>query len=256
MFESILLGIIQGLTEFLPVSSSGHLVLAQSLLPGFDAPAAAFDVLLHGGTLIAVVAYFHRDIWEILAGMARPGEGGLRMPGLLLIATLPAGVVGVFFADTIEPWFASPRVASIGLLITSGLLVTAARLGGGVRTMEEIGPAHALAIGCFQALAIMPGISRSGATIAIAIVMGFLGTEAARFSFILSLPAVAGAMVLQSGAIAGAGNLPVFAMGALAAAVSGWLAIFVLMKLLVRDRLIPFAVYCLALGTLSLLFLA
>jgi undecaprenyl-diphosphatase len=255
LFNAIVLGILQGVTEFLPVSSSGHLVLAQSLLPGFDAPAASFDVLLHGGTLLAVVAYFYRDLIEIGSRLRHPGEGGLRMPLLLVVGTIPAGLVGVLFQGAIEPLFSSPRAASIGLLVTAGLLVAAVISGKGDRRMEGLLLWQALLVGCFQALAILPGISRSGATIAIALLLGYSGTESARFSFLLSLPAVAGAMVLQAGDLFVTNAWGVYVAGALAAAASGWLSIAVLMRILHRGRLLPFALYCLALGSFSLVFL-
>ena len=255
LLNAILLGIIQGLTEFLPVSSSGHLVLAQTLLPGFDAPPAAFDALLHGGTMMAVVAYFYRDILEIISGLTKPSEGGLRLPSLLIAGSVPIGVLGVFYLDAIESLFTSPKIASVGLLITAGLLTAALRFGRGNRQLNEMIFKNAILIGCFQALAIVPGISRSGATISIALILGFAGTEAARFSFLLSLPAIAGALILEAGVLAGAEHLMIYMAGALAAAVSGWVSIAVLMSFLERRRLLPFIVYCLALGSLSLAFL-
>lgn len=256
MFESIILGILQGLTEFLPVSSSGHLVLAQSLLPGFSAPAAAFDVLLHGGTLVAVVLYFHRDLADITVGLGRPGEGGLKLPALLVAGTIPAGIVGVLFADRIKPMFSSPLTASFGLEVTGLLLLAAAVIGSGrKKSVLDLSYAHAVIIGVFQALAIIPGISRSGATITVAMFLGYSAPEAARFSFLLSIPAIGGALVLESGALAAAGFPVPFFAGALAAAVVGWVSIAVLMNLLSRGKLYPFAIYCLALGSISLVFL-
>jgi len=255
LFNAILLGIIQGLTEFLPVSSSGHLVLAQSLLPGFTAPPAAFDALLHGGTMMAVVVYFYRDIMEIGSGLKKPAEGGLRLPLLLVIGSIPVGILGVFYLDAIESLFTSPKIASIGLLVTAGLLAAALLFGKGNRQINEMLLWNGFLIGCFQALALVPGISRSGATISIALVMGFAGTEAAKFSFLLSLPAIAGAMILEAGVLIGAENLWIYMVGALAAAISGWASIALLMRFLQRRRLLPFILYCLALGSLSLAFL-
>lgn len=256
MFESILLGILQGLTEFLPVSSSGHLVIAQSLLTGFDGPAAAFDVLLHGGTLLAVLAYFRKDIVQILKDMGDPGLGGLRLPILLLVGTLPAGIVGVGFGDSIKPLFSSPSVASVGLIFTSALLLLAWKLGrGGDRTMAGLTVPAALLIGTFQAMAIVPGVSRSGATIAAGLFLGLTGPVAARFSFLLAIPAIGGALVLESGSLLQAGLSISYMAGALSAAVVGWASIALLMRILDRGNLLPFAAYCLALGVLSLLFL-
>jgi undecaprenyl-diphosphatase len=256
MFESILLGILQGLTEFLPVSSSGHLVLAQSLLPGFDGPATAFDVLLHGGTLVAVLVYFRADIGKIVRDCGRPAEGGLRLPILLFVGTVPAGVVGVFFADAIKPLFAAPRAASLGLIATAALLFGAWRLGtSGDRALANLTIPAALLIGAFQAIAIVPGISRSGATIAAGLFLGLSGPNAARFSFLLSIPVIAGALVLESGVLFQAGLPLSYLAGALAAAIVGWASIALLMRILDRGNLLPFAVYCLLVGSLSFLFL-
>ncbi|UCF89616.1 MAG: undecaprenyl-diphosphate phosphatase [bacterium] len=256
MFESILLGILQGLTEFLPVSSSGHLVLAQEVLSGFGGPAAAFDVLLHGGTLAAVLFYFRGDVAGILRDAARPAEGGWRLPALLILATIPAGVVGLLLAERIEPLFSSPKTAALGLVATGGILTAAWRMKGkGRRSLADITVSTALLIGLAQALAIVPGISRSGSTIAVGMFAGMAGREAARFSFLLSIPAVAGALFLEFGALVHGGFPLSYLAGALSAALVGWAAIAFLMRLLDRENLLPFAVYCLALGSLSLLIL-
>ena len=256
MLESILLGILQGLTEFLPVSSSGHLVLAQELLAGFDGPAAAFDVLLHGGTLAAVLIYFRGDLLQIIQGLSAPGDGGLKLPMLLIVGSIPAGVVGIVFSDAIKPLFTAPGVAALGLLATSCILAAAWWIRGkGHRSLAGLTVMSALLIGMAQAFAIIPGISRSGATIAMGMFLGFAGREAARFSFLLSIPAIGGALILESGVLFQAGMPVNYLAGALAAALVGWASIAVLMKLLDRENLLPFAVYCAALGSLSLMFL-
>jgi undecaprenyl-diphosphatase len=256
VFESIILGVLQGLTEFLPVSSSGHLVLVQEMMAGFDGPAAAFDVLLHGGTLAAVLIYFRSDLAQMFQGITHPSDGGWRLPILLVIGSIPAGVVGVFMADMIEPLFSAPKVAAGGLLVTGIILVAAwQRRGKGHRTLADLTAWSALAIGMSQALAIIPGISRSGSTIAMGMFIGFSGKEAARFSFLLSIPAIGGALMLESGVLAETGLPPSYIAGALSAAIVGWASITLLMKLLDRENLLPFAVYCLALGSLSFVFL-
>jgi undecaprenyl-diphosphatase len=256
MFESILLGILQGLTEFLPVSSSGHLVLAQELLAGFDGPAAAFDVLLHGGTLVAVLIYFRSDLVRIARDLGRPADGGWRLPALLVLGSIPAGVVGVFLSDMIEPLFSSPKVAAGGLLVTACILVVAWRKrGSGYKSLVGLTVYSSFLIGLAQALAIVPGISRSGSTIAMGMFIGLSGKEAARFSFLLSIPAISGALILESGVLAETGLPLSYLAGALSAALVGWASIALLMKLLDRENLLPFAVYCLAIGSLSMLFL-
>jgi undecaprenyl-diphosphatase len=256
MVESILLGILQGLTEFLPVSSSGHLVIAQSLMPGFDGPAIAFDVLLHAGTLGAVLIYFRQDLTSIATKCLKPGQGGFHLPLLLLVGTVPAAAVGIFFADAIEPLFAAPRYASLGLLTTSILLYSAWKTGtGGERSIESLTVWAVLLIGIFQAVAIVPGISRSGATIAAGVFLGLSGQDAARFSFLLSIPAITGAFLLEFGALKDSGAIAVYMAGALTAALVGWASIAILMRLLGKGKLLPFALYCLVLGSISLVFL-
>jgi len=256
MIESVILGVIQGLTEFLPVSSSGHLVLAQKFLSGFGGPAAAFDVMLHGGTLAAVLIYFRKDLFGIVRDLGRPREGGWRLPALLVFGSIPAGVVGVFFSHALEPLFSSPVVASVGLLATACILLGAWAVRGKSRlSLADLTVWSVFLIGAAQALAIVPGISRSGSTIAMGMFLGLPGKEAARFSFLLSIPAISGALLLESGALAGQGFPLHYLTGALVAGLVGIGAIAFLMKLLDRENLLPFALYCLALGSLSLAFL-
>ena len=256
MLESILLGILQGLTEFLPVSSSGHLVIVQSLLPGFAAPPVLFDVVLHAGTLAAVLAYFRRDLFGIAEGVLRPAEGGLRFPFLLAVGTVPVVLAGLFLRRELEALFEVPRAASGGLLLTAVLLFAAGIKGmGGKHSLESLGLKGAFLIGIFQAVAIMPGVSRSGATIAAGVFLGLSGEEAARFSFLLSIPAIALAVLLQAGVLPGVHDLAVFLAGGIAAALAGWASIAFLMRLLGKGVVFPFAVYCLAAGSFSLLFL-
>ncbi len=251
--SAVLLGILQGFTEFLPVSSSGHLVLAQRVLPGFSAPPAAFEALLHAGTLAAVVAFFRRDILAFLSSAGT--REGRRLPLLILLGSLPAAVIGLSFRRQLEGLFASPVVAAAGLLVTAGLLLVAWRFGRGERASQSLGWGEALLIGAFQAVAIAPGVSRSGATIACALLLGLAGREAARFSFLLSLPAVAGAVLLEGKEVASSPHLGAFLLGTAAAAAVGYLAIAWMMRLLARRTLLPFAVYCAVLGSLSLLLL-
>jgi undecaprenyl-diphosphatase len=202
------------------------------------------------------VIYFWRDLLEIGRGFLHPGGGGLHLPILLVVGTVPAGLVGVFFADVIEPLFAAPVSASAGLLLTALLLWAAWRIGTqGRRSLQSLTLLGALFIGLFQAVAIVPGVSRSGATIAAGVFLGLSGKDAARFSFLLSIPAIAGAVLLESGAIAGSSNLSLYLVGAVSAALVGWASIAFLMKLLGKGVLVPFAIYCLVIGILSIAFL-
>lgn len=254
---AVLLGILQGITEFLPVSSSGHLVLAQSLLPGFQEPAALFDAILHGGTLVAVLVYFRTDVTALLSCLRRGGDPGHRRLLLWLVAgTVPTGVVGVLFKGPLETLFEAPRFAAAMLLVTGALLWVSETLARPGDSLERLGFRRAFGIGLAQGLAIIPGISRSGTTIAAATLLGIRGEDAARFSFLLAIPAILGALVLQlpEMVVTGGTNWSLYVGGAAAACISGLWAIRFLMKVIRKGRLRWFAVYCWALG-LAYLFL-
>jgi undecaprenyl-diphosphatase len=256
---AIFLGILQGLTEFLPVSSSGHLVIAQQLYPGALPHALAFDVCLHFGTLIAVVIYFREDLF----GMARAVFSGPRATephlqrwvGMLAVATIPIVIIGGTLHYQLEQAFTSLTAVGFALLVTASLLMLARGLSGGSLAPEGLTVRDAIAIGCFQALAVVPGISRSGATIVGCLSRNLAPDAAARFAFLLSLPAITGALVLNISAV---GELlsqdltPVLA-GMASAAITGFLAIDVMMKAVRLGRLTPFAVYCAILGAVTLL---
>jgi undecaprenyl-diphosphatase len=272
VFEAVFLGAVQGLTEFLPVSSSGHLVLFQKLLR-IAGPALFFDTLVHGGTLIAVFAVLWRDIWDILRRIFQP------LTGYLLLATLPAVAAALVFGDTIEKAFASGSSLGFAFLATSVLLVLAellskrARLpkGGFYRRLkgkEEMNWRDALVIGVLQALAIVPGLSRSGSTLSGALSRGLNRDFAARFSFLLSIPAILGALILQtrdllaeglasglaeSGVVEGPGPgvLPLVA-GTLSAALVGFFSIRIMLRIVRKRSLLGFAVYTGLLGLLVL----
>lgn len=249
--ESVLLGLLQGLTEFLPVSSSGHLVLAQSLLPGFRQPGVLFDVLLHVGTLLAVLAYFRGDVGELLGSLLPGGDPARRRLALLLVAaTVPTGLIGVLFKDPLEALFHAPRAAAAMLLVTGALLWVSEALARPRLGLEGLGYGRALAVGVVQGMAIVPGISRSGSTIAAGMLLGVRGEDAARFSFLLSVPAVLGAVVLQVPELAAVepGAPGVYAAGVLAAFLSGLWAIRFLLAVIRRGRFRWFAVYCWCLG--------
>jgi undecaprenyl-diphosphatase len=249
--EGALLGLIQGLTEFLPVSSSAHLVLAQSLIPTFHQPGILFDTLLHLATLLAVLVFFRRDVGELLACLRPGGDAGSRRVAVwLLLATVPTGLIGVGFKDALESLFHQPRAAAAMLLVTGAVLWVSELRRHPTRGLTEIGVPRALAVGFAQGLAIIPGISRSGSTIATATLLGVRGEDAARFSFLLSIPAICGAVVLQVGEISGvpAGAGVPYLLGATAAFASGLLAIRFLLRVIRARRFRWFAVYCWVLG--------
>ena len=257
------LAIVQGLTEFLPISSSGHLVLAQAAM-GLDEPAIVVDVALHVGTLAAVLVVYRRDLAELVTGLFR---GSFREPLYIVLGTLPVVVVGLGFKDRIEHAFESPRVAAYGLFFTAAMLLMGEwfrrkQLSLATSDSEEVGRREldaktVLLVGVAQAMAICPGISRSGSTIATGLALGLAPAAAARLSFLLAIPAIIGAAVLQlpdameSGGIDAKGPL-LWAM-ALAAFV-GWGALRVLLAFLGRGAFAWFAVYCVTLGVGYLAF--
>lgn len=247
--QSILLGALQGATEFLPVSSSGHLAIAQHFLPGFSQPGVLFDVLLHVGTMVAVAIYFRRELAALLASPFRIGETARlqrRLLLLLIVASIPTAIIGLLFRDFFEGLFENIAVVSLMLLVTGGLLFVAERFRRGSRKEDELTLTDALVVGTVQGCAIIPGISRSGSTIAALLLKGVDGETAARFSFLLAMPAVFGAAFLSArdlGEVA-TGQIPLYLAGAGVAFLTGLLSIHLLLAVIRRRRLIAFAIYC------------
>lgn len=239
-FESIFLGIVQGLTEFLPVSSSGHLTIFQYFLNTQES-GITFEIVVHMATLISVIICYRKDIWELLKHPIQ------KYVGLILVASIPAGVVGVLFNDFFEELFDSIWVPTCALYVTATLLFIADRLKGD-KSGKDITVWQALLIGCMQMIAICPGISRSGSTIFMALLLGISRTEAAKFSFLMSIPVIFGSFLLECVKIVGdTGGLsfsPSYIVAAVAAAVSGVLAIKLVVNLLNKGRFRYFGYYC------------
>ncbi|ABA87905.1 undecaprenyl diphosphate phosphatase [Syntrophotalea carbinolica DSM 2380] len=251
--HAILLGLLQGLTEFLPVSSSGHLAIAQHFLPGFSQPGVLFDVLLHAGTMAAVLVYFRYDCRHLALAYFRPHEEAhqyRRLLRLLIIATVPTAIIGLSFKDFFVGAFHNLPLISLMLVVTGGLLFFSERLRKNGRSQGHLQHWDALIAGVAQAGAIMPGISRSGSTISVLLFKGVSGETAARFSFLMALPAVFGATLVSllewpAGVSA---EIPVYAAGAVMAFLSGLASIHLLMGVVRRRRLYAFAVYCWLMG--------
>lgn len=259
--QSIILGVIQGLTEFLPVSSDGHLVLAQEIFGLRPPNAVAFDVLLHAGTLVAVLSYFRDDLQRM--ALALIGRGGhdsavrLRWIWLLGLGTVPVAIFGALFEDWFASTFDSLYWAAGGLLATGTMLAVAHGRGAVGRTASTLTVRDSLVMGTSQIVALLPGVSRSGSTLFAALTTGVERTTAARFSFLLSVPAIAGAVVLKHRAMLemvqdGQVPLPVLLAGPIAAAVTGWFAIDLLMRAVKIGSLRGFALYCWIVGLLAL----
>ncbi len=240
-FTAIILGLVQGFTEFLPVSSSGHLVIAQHIIPGFNAPPVIFDAVLHMGTLFAILFYFKKQILALKFGYIK----------LLVVASIPAFLFGLLVNNYADRLFESILLVSIGLIITGlfNLKVSNTKSVGTVITSKI-----ALFIGLFQAIAIIPGISRSGSTIFAGVVKGVDKKNAAQFSFLLSIPAVMGANFLQiMKASEYVIDLNFFAVGFILAFLAGILAINLVIRSLESKIYKYFSFYCLALGFIVLM---
>ena len=245
LFEAVVLGGLQGLTEFLPVSSSGHLVLGQALF-GLELPGVAFEVTVHVATLCAVCWVYRARLAALIRGACSGDHERLGYVGLLAVATVPAALVGAGLRGAIEPMFERPMIAAALLLLT-GLLVWSIRHFSRRATRGRPTLAGAVGIGVAQAIAILPGISRSGSTVAAATAAGVEPRRAAEFSFLLSIPAIAGAAVLQAPALGEAGSTLGFiplAAGFLASALSGVLAIRIFLRMLQLRVFHRFAWYC------------
>lgn len=259
LFRAVVLGIIQGLTEFLPISSSGHLIMVPFLL-GWPEHSQAFDLALHLGTTLSLLWFFWTD-WLVLArgflrGVvsqeARQQDPAWRMAWLILLGSIPAGVIGVLAEKPVEETFRSATVNAL-LLIAFGLLLWAAdRLASRKRALDDVTWLDALAVGLAQAVALMPGVSRSGITITVGLFRGLDRAAAARFSFLLSGPiTLAAALYKLRGGVPGSELVPVL-VGTLVSAITGWIAIGFLLRFLQRNSLVGFVVYRVAFGILVL----
>jgi undecaprenyl-diphosphatase len=263
--QATLLGALQGLTEFLPVSSSGHLVLLQHLF-GLHEPALIFDLFVHIATLVAVLAMYRQDVHALFMAWFSPRNGivgndleraSARRLGLLLVlANIPTAAIGLLFESTFEQFFSTPWIVGIALLLTGALLWLSRPASDRQGGTSEVGMAHAILLGCTQGLAITPGISRSGSTIAIALLCGVSRESAARFSFLMAVPAILGAALLKSASVStlAMAELNLVIAGMLSALVVGYIALRYLIRLVMQGELWRFAFYCWAIGLTAILF--
>lgn len=259
VLEAIVLGAVQGLTEFIPISSSGHLVVVPELM-GWKQPGLAFDVLLHVASLLALLVYFSGDLLDLARGVVAGDRSARRVVVLLAIATIPAVIAGVLLGDYFEEQFTEAKPAALQLLISAAILVAAevvfryqerqaAERGERLRDLNDLDVPDAVAVGMAQAIAIVPGISRSGATIGAGLSVGVARDSAARFAFLLAIPALFGAALVQlpelSGTRLGLGaGLAAF----VTSLVTSYAAIWGLIRYLRSNTLYPFAIYCAVAG--------
>lgn len=266
VLHAVILGVIQGFTEFLPVSSSGHLVLAQKLLDVQSTSNLTFDVFVHFGTLISVFAVFWKEILEILKSVVKSlhfsefaehyaNDEYLRLAVGIVIGTIPAALIGLAFRDFIKDTFTEPKIVGVNLVLT-GLMLFLTRLA---RPSDDrkIGTISAALIGIAQAIAIFPGISRSGSTISTGLYLKLSPVRAAQFSFLLSIPVIAGAALLETKNLIhegiDIGGIPLV-VGTIVAAITGYLSIKAMLKVLQRGKLSWFAAYCFLAGVFGILF--
>jgi len=249
IIEATLLGIIQGLTEFLPISSSGHLVIGQKLL-GITVAGNVFEVILHLGTLVSVLIVFWEDIWQLITSL----KSALTQKYIFAIAvgTLPAVIVGLLFKDVITEAFENIRVVSTTLLITGIILLTTKFIK---TRMIDISIGRGLLIGIAQAMAIVPGISRSGMTISLGMHLGIAPDKAAKFSFLLGIPAIVGAGILTGFDLIKSSEpiLPVSVLivGFLSSLLVGWISLKWLLGLIRLGKFHWFGVYCILIGMIT-----
>ena len=266
---AVLHGIVQGLTEFLPISSSGHLSLLQNIFGTDIESSIAFTVLLHLGTLAAVIIAYHKDVWELIKGFfsllkklftghIKDGlTGGERVLVMLIIATLPL-VVGAVLESKVEALSGMSWLIGIFLIFNGFMLWMSDKIAVGNRPLEKGNWRQALFVGLIQLIAVMPGISRSGSTITGGLFAGFSKKDAVRFSFLLSIPAILGANILKLPELIGdpafsANALP-YLCGVLAAALSGFAAIKLLQYISSAKKLSVFSVYCIAVGLAAIIY--
>jgi undecaprenyl-diphosphatase len=267
IIQAIILGIIQGLTEFIPVSSSAHLVITQSIF-GWKIPeqeAFIFDVLVHLGTLVAVVLYFRKELWqiirEVISGIIRkrPFDNSMsRLGWIILLATIPAVIAGLLFQSQVEHAFSSALFAGIFLLLTALLLFLAEIIGNRNKKLDEITWKDGLIIGLFQAISLFPGISRSGSAITGGMVRNIDRPSSARFSFLLSIPAILGAVVFAFSDLV---QSPTFSLqistiigGFIVSGIVGYLSIRWLLSYLSKRPLYIFSAYCLVVSLIIIVY--
>jgi undecaprenyl-diphosphatase len=261
-FDIIVLALIQGLTEFLPISSSGHLVLANALL-GLKEAGIATEIVLHAGTLLAVVLYYRRDLSRLITGTMRSLGGshesedcGARnLVIALVVGTVPAVIAGFAGGARLEALYENPRESAIEIMITGGVLLSTLAMNRGSRGITLW---RALAIGVCQAIALLPGISRSGMTIAAGLFLGVLPEEAARFSFLLAIPAILGGVVFKIPEVlaeTNTGHAGLLAAGFALSFLVGYASIAALLRIVRRGRFGLLGIYCVAAGLAALILL-
>lgn len=257
IIEAIILGIVQGLTEFLPVSSSGHIELGKAILNIKTTDNLLFSIVVHGATALSTIIIFRKDILEIFRGLFQfKNNEALQYTLKIIISMIPVGIIGVLFEDKIEALFTGNVLLVGSMLILTGILLTITFYAK--NTTKDVSYGRAIIIGLAQAVAILPGVSRSGSTISTALILGVDKEKATRFSFIMVLLPIIGATLLkvkdyfEAPSIAGGISAGALILGFLAAFVSGLVACSWMIKIVKRGKLIYFAYYCFIIGLISI----
>jgi len=267
LIDSLLLGVLQGFTEFLPISSSGHLVVAQALL-GINKTGISFEIFVHFGTLMSIFVMFRQDIGAMAVAFLKMirnpkniaasyhSDKRFNLFVVILIATLPAGIIGLMFKESFELMFSNPKIVGSAFIIT-GIILFSTKFA--INRSANLGIGNGLIIGFAQAFAIIPGISRAGSTIGVGMLRGINGEEAARFSFLLAIPVIGGATLLQVFDIFEYGlkdmSLTVAGAGIISSFLTGMFAIRLLMGIMKRGKLHYFSWYCIILGIVTIIYL-
>ncbi len=267
VFEAIVLGLVQGLTEFLPISSSGHLVLAQHLLHVREPQILSFDMYVHLGTLVSLAVVLWKDFRDMAASVwaavstfefMDPYRSSLpfRKAVILVLGSIPAGIVGILFHQQIKDAFTDPKLVSMNLAVT-GLVLWLTRFAR-PSAEKKLGAPGAFTVGLGEAFSILPGISRTGVTMSVAMYLRMAPVEAAHLSFLLAVPAIAGGAIVESGFYvterSGTGIGPIIA-GTTVAAVTGYLVIKMMLRIREKGKFSLFSFYCLGVGLLGILFI-
>ena len=267
ILQACLLGVLQGVTEFLPVSSSGHLVLGKAVL-GLETPGVLTEVVLHAGTAAAILVAFRKDVKALIIGFLSGLKGTVtsaageawrqnpqfRLALLIIAATVPAGLAAFAFGDAIESLFRMPALTGAMLILTGAVLLSTKWAKRGEQTSAEIGLPKAIAIGAAQAAALLPGVSRSGSTISCGLFVGLDREFAARFSFLLGLPAMIGAAALKARKLAEleSGDLAANLLGGVAAGIVGYFMLILLIRIVKRGAIHHFSWYCFLVGVATI----
>lgn len=242
------MGIVQGITEWLPISSSGHLVIFQTLF-GFEQPVV-YDLMLHIGSLIVVFIVFWKDIKELVVGVIKGNKEKFFLLSYLVIATIPIALVGYFLNDFVKSAFNSLLIVGFGLIFSSVLLFLSRYPR---KKDKQMGIGNSIIVGLFQAIAILPGVSRSGSTISSGMILGVKKEEAVRFGFFLFIPAILGATILEIGELNNISNLGYMIIGTIFTIIFGFLSLKLLLNIIKKDNFYWFSLYCLILGLVVLL---